>query len=85
MKPISIICACLNREPARFLGYVMLLPNVAEQHYSWVKANVAAVGYSSSKLATNEEGLEDEDRSRRVSFRVITNAEEQIRKILGAS
>lgn len=67
------------------LGYVMLLPNVAEQHYSWVKANVAAVGYSSSKLATNEEGLEDEDRSRRVSFRVITNAEEQIRKILGAS
>ncbi|MEZ8368920.1 OmpA family protein [Vibrio splendidus] len=67
------------------LGYVMLLPSVAEQHYSWVKANVAAVGYSSSKLAMNEEGLEDEDRSRRVSFRVITNAEEQIRKILGAS
>jgi hypothetical protein len=29
-------------------------------------------------------GVEDEKRSRRVSFRVITNAEEQILKILGA-
>ena len=67
------------------LGYVMSLSKVVEQHYSWVKANVAAVGYSSSKLVMNEKGLEDENRSRRVSFRVITNAEEQIRKILGAS
>ncbi|MDN3696191.1 OmpA family protein [Vibrio cyclitrophicus] len=67
------------------LGYVMMLPNVVEQHYSWVKGNVAAVGYSSSKLELKDNGLEDENRSRRVSFRVITNAEEQIRKILGAS
>lgn len=65
------------------LGYVMKLEKVRIGHYKWVKNNVAAVGYSSSK-AVVKEGIEDEERSRRVSFRVITNAEEQIIKILGA-
>lgn len=64
------------------LGYVMTLDSVRVEHYSWVKGNVAAVGYSSSKPALKANGDEDESRSRRVSFRVITNAEEQIRKIL---
>ena len=65
------------------LGYVMKLDDVRARHYGWVKYNVAAVGYSSSK-AVVKDGVEDEKRSRRVSFRVITNAEEQILKILGA-
>lgn len=65
------------------LGYVMKLEKVRIGHYKWVKNNVAAVGYSSSK-AVVKEGIEDEERSRRVSFRVITNAEEQILKILGS-
>ena len=65
------------------LGYVMQLDKVRIEHYGWVKNNVAAVGYSSSK-AVVKEGIEDEEGSRRVSFRVITNAEEQILKILGA-
>ncbi len=65
------------------LSYVMALEPVQNQHYTWVKANVAAVGYSSSKTVLDNDGIEDELRSRRVTFRVITNAEEQIRKILG--
>mgnify|MGYP003885706543 CR=1 FL=1 len=65
------------------LSYVMNLEAVRIEHYSWVKNNVAAVGYSSSK-AVVDNGIEDEKRSRRVTFRVITNAEEQILKILGA-
>ncbi|MCD9510298.1 OmpA family protein [Photobacterium phosphoreum] len=65
------------------LGYVMQLEQVRMEHYKWVKNNVAAVGYASSKAVSND-GVEDEERSRRVSFRVITNAEEQILKILGS-
>lgn len=65
------------------LSYVMGLAPVRIEHYEWVKENVAAVGYSSSKLVKDVQGKEDEKRSRRVSFRVITNAEDQIRKILG--
>lgn len=48
----------------------------------WIKSHIAAVGYSFSKLIVKPNGTEDKERSRRVSFRVITNAETQIRKIL---
>jgi outer membrane protein OmpA-like peptidoglycan-associated protein len=65
------------------LSYLMNLPSVEQTHYEWVKSNVAAVGYSSSKLVKGFDGQEDAVRSRRVSFRVITNAETQIRRILG--
>lgn len=66
------------------LRYVMGLELVREHYYQWVKANVSAVGYSSSKLVLDKNGNEDEKRSRYVSFRVVTNAEGQIRKILAA-
>lgn len=63
------------------LSYVYQLPDIQEQR-SWVKSHVAAVGFSSSRLVLDPAGNEDRERSRRVSFRVITNAETQIRRIL---
>ena len=48
---------------------------------AWIKTHVAAVGLSSSKAIVNE-GIEDEAKSRRVSFRVITNAHIEIKRIL---
>ena len=48
---------------------------------SWIKANIAAVGFSSSRLVLID-GVEDEAKSRRVSFRAITNSEIQIKRIL---
>lgn len=50
-------------------------------HKLWIKKHIAAVGFSSSKIVVKE-GKEDLGASRRVTFRVITNAEIQIRKIL---
>lgn len=49
----------------------------------WIKANIAAVGFSSSRLIMHD-GVEDSDMSRRVSFRAITNADIQIKRILEA-
>lgn len=63
------------------LQYVYKLPEVAEDR-EWVKAKVAAVGFSSSRLVLDDGGAEDEEASRRVLFRVVTNAEKQIGKIL---
>jgi outer membrane protein OmpA-like peptidoglycan-associated protein len=63
------------------LRYVYELPGIGDQR-DWVKHHFAAVGFSSSRLITDEQGDEDRARSRRVTFRVITNAETQIRKIL---
>lgn len=63
------------------LQYIYMLPAVAEDR-SWVKQKFAAVGFSSSNLILDEFGLEDTERSKRVSFKVNTNAETQIRKIV---
>ncbi|MBB1125647.1 OmpA/MotB family protein [Thiospirillum jenense] len=63
------------------LNYVYYLPAVTDER-PWIKANIAAVGFSSSRIIMDTLGQEDQERSRRVSFRVMTNAETQIRKIL---
>ena len=63
------------------LRYVYDLPEI-EQDRDWVKQTFAAVGFSSSRLILDGAGQEDPERSRRVTFRVVTNAEAQIRRIL---
>lgn len=49
---------------------------------AWTRKNVAAVGLSSSRPVIDSNGKEDPERSRRVTFRVISNAETQIRRII---
>lgn len=63
------------------LEYIYNIPDVAA-YRDWIKSNIAAVGLSSSKLISDVSGIEDRSRSRRVSFRVITNADIQIKRIL---
>jgi outer membrane protein OmpA-like peptidoglycan-associated protein len=63
------------------LEYVYDMPDIFE-YQQWIKKNVAAVGLSSSKVILDESGKEDNALSRRVSFRVLTNADIQIRRIL---
>lgn len=72
----------LSQERTRsVLLYVQMLPKVANDR-EWVRKNLAAVGFSSSRLVLDSSGKEDGERSRRVTFRVVTNAETQIRRIL---
>lgn len=49
----------------------------------WIRLNVTANGLSSSKLIFNNDGTQNRELSRRVEFRVKTNAEKRIAKILG--
>lgn len=49
---------------------------------AWTRRNVAAVGLSSSRPVLDQNGNEDPVRSRRVTFRVISNAETQIRRLI---
>ncbi len=51
-------------------------------HRPWIKNIFSAVGYSSAHPILDEKGKEDVERSRRVAFKVVTNAEIQIQKIL---
>ncbi|MHA6281121.1 OmpA/MotB family protein [Salinimicrobium sp. CAU 1759] len=60
-----------------------LLQNQANENLAeWIRSNVTANGLSSSKLIIDENGEENRGLSRRVEFRVRTNAEKQIAKIL---
>lgn len=63
------------------LAYVYDLPAVAG-YQDWIKRHFAAVGLSSSRPVLDGQGQENGERSRRVTFRVITNAEIQMKKIL---
>lgn len=63
------------------LAYVYHLPSSVE-NVEWIKRHLAAVGLSSSRVILNEQAEEDRVKSRRVSFRVITNADIQIKRIL---
>lgn len=65
------------------LAYIYELPS-STQYAGWIKSNLAAVGLSSSKMILDNSGQEDEELSRRVTFRVVTNADIKMRQILGA-
>ncbi|MCX7074896.1 MAG: OmpA family protein [Methylococcales bacterium] len=62
------------------LEYCLMLPNIATERL-WIKQILTANGLSSSKpILVN--GVEDSIHSRRVEFRIKTNSENQILKIL---
>lgn len=60
-----------------------LLSNIQDENlFNWTKKFVTANGLSSSKSIYTPEGIEDKIHSRRVEFRIKTNAEKQIIKII---
>jgi outer membrane protein OmpA-like peptidoglycan-associated protein len=64
------------------LNYSYFLSKLSNEQRAWIKSSFAAVGLASSHLKLNQDGTENKQKSRRVSFRVITNADIQIRKIV---
>lgn len=62
------------------LAYLLSLPEVSDER-GWIKAHLTANGLSSSKPVM-ENGVEDPVRSRRVEFRLRTDAESRIEGLL---
>lgn len=63
------------------LEYVYSLEAVTP-YQDWIKSHIAAVGFSSAKMVLDAKGAEDLTKSRRVTFRVISNADIRIKQIL---
>lgn len=63
------------------LNYVYNLAQVSE-YRPWMKEHLAAVGLSSARTIKFQNNQEDKSRSKRVTFRIVTNADAQIRRIL---
>ena len=75
----------LSQERTRStLQYVMSLPQSSPQE-GWLREHLTANGLSSSKLVLDVKGREDSPRSRRVEFKVRTDAETRIARILEVS
>ena len=66
------------------LAFAMSLPEVGNER-GWLRQYLTANGLSSSHPIFDEGGVEDPARSRRVEFRVRTDAETRIAKILEVS
>lgn len=66
------------------LNYVLmdLKSAVPSEYHKWLRDHTAAVGLSSSKPIVDMRGQEDPNKSRRVTFRIITNADSKIQQIL---
>ncbi len=62
------------------LQYVLQIP-VIRSNRKWIQQHLTANGLSSSKLIANPDGTQNRKESRRVEFRVRTNAEKQLEKI----
>jgi len=72
----------LSQERTRSsLEYVINLPAVAQEQ-EWLKHYLTANGLSSSQPIYNSDGSENNELSRRVEFRVRTDADSRIRAIL---
>ena len=66
------------------LTYALSLPQVNDQR-DWLRRNLTANGLSSSHPIVDATGAEDAPRSQRVEFRVRTDAETRIARILEVS
>ena len=66
------------------LNYVLndLRTEIPNEYRKWLRDHTAAVGLSSSKPILDENGNEDKNKSRRVTFRILTNADSKIQQIL---
>ena len=71
----------LSQERTRnVLNYVMKL-DVVKTYRSWLIDHITANGMSYSKRVM-EDGKENEDKSKRVEFKILTNSEEVIEELV---
>ena len=61
----------------------VLKETALEEDFDWVKQNLISVGYGPTVPVFDEDGALNKELSRRVEFRVIMNAQEELFKILG--
>ena len=67
-----------HRRTAAVLQYSYSLQDVQLNYFDWLSKRLVAVGMSSSRPIVDSQGREQERKSRRVTFRVITDAEQRL-------
>ena len=67
-----------HRRTAAVLQFSYSLQDVQSNYFDWLSKRLVAVGMSSSRPIVDTQGKEQESKSRRVTFRVITDAEQRL-------
>lgn len=75
----------LSQERTRAVLFFILNHQSLSKQKSWLKGHLTANGLSFSRLIINGDGDEDMLRSRRVEFKIVTNADSQLDTILQKS
>jgi len=71
----------LSQERAQAaLEFILGLSSLNRNQF-WIRQHLTATGFSSSKALVKEDSTDDDDRSQRVEFRVVTNADEKMQSI----
>lgn len=73
----------LSQERTRAVLHHVYHIHEVQKYRPWIKENLAAVGLSSAKTIKDSQGTENKEQSKRVTFRIITNADEQLNQITG--
>lgn len=74
----------LSQDRTRKVMEYVLSKDCNPELFNWTRRHLTANGLSSSKLILNPDSTENKTKSRRVEFRIKTNAEKQISSILDA-
>jgi outer membrane protein OmpA-like peptidoglycan-associated protein len=62
------------------LEYILSLSSLGKNQ-AWIRQNLTANGFSSSKPIIRENGIIDDERSQRVEFKIVTNADDRMQAI----
>lgn len=68
----------------RLFDHIMSHGEPLQKHLYWLRSKLSAMGYGPSNLILTENGNEDKERSRRISFRVIADSDIIMKDILEA-
>ncbi|MCX7835593.1 MAG: OmpA family protein [bacterium] len=72
----------LSQSRTRSILDFLLRLNLPVEQSKWLQGKISANGLSFSRRKRTKDGKEDFERSKRVEFRIITNAEAKIREVL---
>lgn len=73
-----------QRRSTRLFDYIITKEAPLIKHLYWLREKLSAIGYGPSKLIYSDKGVEDKERSRRISFQVIADSDIIMKDILEA-
>lgn len=73
-----------QKRSKKLFDHIIAKKEPLNKHLYWLRGKLSAIGYGPSNLIFSEHNIEDKERSRRISFRVIADSDIIMKDILEA-